>query len=192
MISICIPFIRPQNMLSLINKIRKNSGIADIEILAEEDKDRIGCPKMLKKLVDKSKGDYICFIGDDTDPQKDFLLNAFIDVYYFTNESGLVGLNDKTGRTLPTHWLASRDMLDSLGGEFFHTGYQHCFCDRELMDRAIEQNKFYYSPSSIVLHNHPLLDTNVEPDKDYKRVYSKEVFNSDRSLYYKRKRNGWV
>ena len=191
MISICIPYVRPKLIPPLIEKIKSRSGFtpSDLEILAEEDVDRIGCPKMLKRLVDKAAGNYICFIGDDTDPQENFLSRAMWDMVVELNSNGLVGLNDKSGRTLSIHWVASRSMLESLGGEFFHTGYNHCFCDVELMERAKALNKYYYSPTAVVLHNHPQFDPKIKRDEHYIRAYSNQ--KADKALFYQRKKNGW-
>ena len=194
MISVCIPYVRPKLIPPLIEKIKSRSGMtySDLEILAEEDVDRIGCPKMLKKLVDKSSGDYICFIGDDTDPQENFLSRAMWDMVVELKCNGLVGLNDRTGRTLSIHWVASKSLLPTLGGEFFHTGYNHCFCDIELMERCKAINKYYYSPTAVVLHNHPQWDKSIKRDKHYLRAYRKDRHKADKALFYHRKKNGWV
>ena len=189
MISICIPYIRPEKMLTLEKTIIANAGTSDIEILTHYDEERIGCPKVLKMLVEKSRYEYIVFLGDDTDPQKDFLKNALKDMEILRG-NGLIGFNDQTGRTLPTHWLASKKLLNVLDGEFFCTKYLHCFCDSELMLRADFLNKFIYSYDSVVLHNHPLLNGSAS-DKDYQWAYSPEVYNHDRILFEKRKANNW-
>jgi len=77
-ISIIIPIIRPRKAKRCINLILKNAGVPQdmFEIITEEDNDRIGCPEMVKRLVAKSEGDLILFLGDDSIPQKSFIKNA--------------------------------------------------------------------------------------------------------------------
>lgn len=194
-VSICIPYIRKKKFKRCVKLIRANAGYQNYEILSFYDRHRIGCPLGLKKLVDRSTGDAVCFIGDDCLPEPGFLKHAVEDMKKITDGWGLVGLNDMTGRTLPTHWLAHKKLLPYLGGEFFHTGYTHCCCDVELLERVQELGRFIYSEHSIVLHDHPMIQyqnrPKAETDKDYARVYSKEVWGRDRALFALRKFNGW-
>lgn len=186
MISIIIPVIREEKALRCIKLIRENAGIENYEIVTDTDTDRIGCPKMVKKLVSQCKGDMICFLGDDTLPQPNFLREASRVMHFFKDNWGLVGLNDLTGRQLPTHWLGHTRLLEHLDGEFFHTGYKHCYCDNELWDRCKDMNRYLWAEGAVVKHDHPIF-THEEPDADYIRVYSSEYMNHDRELYLRRK-----
>jgi len=186
MISIVIPYIRRENIKHL-KELIKDCGV-EYEVLAMEDKERIGCPKMVKKLVVMAKFDLICFLGDDCLPEKDFLKHAFKCMQ--DNNAYLVGLNDGTGRDLPTHWLADKRLLEHLENrEFFYTGYIHCYCDKELHDKVKELDKYVYCKEAMVKHNHPALTKTPTDDKDYLRVYSPQVKWRDASLYYSRKYN---
>jgi len=189
MVSIIIPIIRPEKAERCIKMVHENCGVTDYEIISEEDTERIGCPKMVKKLVGKAKGEYICFIGDDCEPRQDFLKNALMCMWdNLPGQWGLVGLNDETGRDLPTHWLAHANMLDHLENrEFFYTGYTHCYCDMELRDRAESLNRYTYCKGAVVKHDHPALTGSPTNDPDYIRVYSDKVKGKDRDLYYSRK-----
>jgi hypothetical protein len=162
-----------------------------VEVLSEEDVDRIGCPQMVKRLTEKATGDYICFLGDDAIPQDYFLRVAIDAMSQFPAGVGVVGLNDESGRDLPTHWLAHRDMLPMLGGDFFCTEYTHCFADNELMERAKELGRYVYCKEAIVKHDHPMLKGEKVEDDDLKRVYKDQVFLKDRWLFAKRRANGW-
>jgi len=190
-ISIVLPWIRRDKMKRCVRLINKNAGYPIHEILKKEDKKRVGCPKMVKKLVERSTGDLVCFLGDDTLPQKDFLKYAVEDMDNFPFDWGLVGLNDGTGRILPTHWLASKHLLPFLDDEFFHTGYNHCCCDQELLFRCENIQRYVYSQKAIVLHDHPILKGEATTDKDYLRVYSPEVRGPDQALFKRRSENGW-
>jgi glycosyltransferase involved in cell wall biosynthesis len=182
LVSICIPVVRPQNMDRLLESIKTNAGFDDYEVVWEEDKERIGCPKKLKELVEKSRGELICFLGDDVDPQPDFLKVAVGLIK--TSDRLLIGMND-TQSHHSAHWLASKKLLPLIGGEFFHTGYFHNFCDDELRHRAQRLDKFFFATDSIVKHNHPVYGTAVMDD-DYKRVLDKERWAHDQKLFMER------
>ena len=74
-VSIIVPVIRPDKAARCISFALENAGIPfeNIRIVSEEDKERIGCPKMVKLLVGKAKTDLVCFLGDDTIPQPGWL-----------------------------------------------------------------------------------------------------------------------
>lgn len=196
-VSILIPVIRPQRVQNCIDAIWENAGVDkdDIEILTAEDTEQIGCPKMLKSLVEQAKFDFICFLGDDCLPQKDFLKNAIREMSYFSGGWGIVGLNDnirlKGMVKAPAHWLAHRKMLEYLDGEFFHTGYWHCFCDNELMDRAMAIGKYKFCEDAFVYHDHVITDPKKD-DEHYRRVYSNKYYIHDLMLYRRRRASAWT
>ena len=192
MISIIVPFIRPERIKELVATITLNAGIFDYEIEIEEDIERIGCPKMVKRLVEKSNGNLICFLGDDVIPQPDFLKNALKAMQTLPDGWGLVGLNDQhqNGNKLATHWLADKRLLPLLGGEFFHTGYFHTKCDRELTLRCQQAGRYVWAKDAIIEHRHPSF-CHVPADEDYKRVYSKEYLEHDKRLFWARSQNNW-
>jgi hypothetical protein len=191
-VAVVIPYVRKDNILGLMEEIYQNAGIpkTDFTIIAEEDTEGIGCPKMVKRLVDKSESEMVAFLGDDTAPAKGFLKSAIMQMEMFEGGWGLVGLGDGTCRMLPTHWLAHRKLLPHLDGEFFHTGYYHCYCDNELWARSLEIKRAVMVHRPLVLHRHPAFGT-APMDKHYKRVYSKEYLEHDKALHEKRKNNNW-
>jgi hypothetical protein len=145
---------------------------------------------MVKRLVDHTQHENVCFIGDDTLPNPGFLKHALDDMARLPDGWGLVGLNDRTGRDLATHWVASKKLLPLIGGEFFHTGYWHCFCDVELQERCAFMGRYIYSRRAVVIHDHPWIKQ--QPiEGDYKRVYSKEWLDHDRALFLGR-REMWL
>jgi GT2 family glycosyltransferase len=197
LVSIIIPVIRPVKADRCKNAIIENSGIpqSDYEIIAEEDKDRIGAPKMVKRLTDASRGDLVCFLGDDTIPQKDFLKNAIKAMEALPDGWGMVGFDDNIrleGQIkAAAHWLADKRLLPMLGGEFFHTGYKHCWCDNELSIRCAEMGRYVFCKEAFVYHDHPIAETSSD-DADYRRVYSNEWLSHDIVLFRQRKRNNWM
>lgn len=181
MISILIPTIRPGNIPHILENIEKNLSLPH-EVIWEEDVDRIGCPKMLKKLVEKAKYDYIVFLGDDTLIEKKCIEYAYEKAI---NENLLlVGFNDHdTGRA--THWLARKVLLNYLENrEFFHTGYIHNFCDDELRVRADKMGMYGWCKEARIEHNHPAF-TGI-PDPTYEKQRNVENYNHDRSLFWDR------
>jgi len=191
-VSIVIPVIRPESAKKCIEKIKENAGIESslYEIITEEDKDRIGCPKILKSLTEKAKYDLVMFLGDDTEPEPEFLVEAISSMSQLPDGWGLVALNDgmTDGNKLATHWLAHKKLLDHTENrEFFYTGYDHQFCDNELTDIAKGLGRYIYSDRAKIKHNHPIKDRAFE-DEDYARVYSKEVERKDQKLYMTRKK----
>jgi len=187
MVSVIIPVVRPDNLDKLIKLVRDNAGI-EHEIITEMDKEGIGCPKMVAKLLKRTKYEYVCFIGDDTEPQKNFLKEAMEIMKRFKDSWGLVGLNDLTGRRLPTHWVASKSLLVHIGGEFFHTGYNHCYCDNELWLRSEVIGRYMYALNAVVKHNHPLLNRKYNQDKFYLKVYNEDM-EKDKELFLNRNSN---
>jgi len=84
------------------------------------------------------------------------------------------------------HWLAHKNMLPLLGGEFFSTDYEHCYCDDELEDIAKEHGRWAWAKDAQVYHDHPLFDG--EGDKHYESAYHEGKWQRDRATYYRRKR----
>jgi len=194
-VSIIIPYIRPVGMLLCKDAILSNSGVPkeQFEILTAFDEDRIGCPTMVKLMVERTHNDLVMFLGDDTVPQQDFLLNALKVMGTFPDGWGLVGLNDgvQNGKYLATHWLASKKLLPLIGGEFFHTGYWHCFCDNELTQRTAKLERYLWAVDAKIDHINPVIDKQLQMTEDYEKVYSPEWYYHDQVLFWKRKQNNW-
>ena len=191
--SIIIPVIRPDKAKRCIAAIGTNAGVDDYEIVAEEDTERIGCPRMVQRLVAQTKYDLVCFLGDDTIPQPDFLKNALAAMETLPDGWGLVSLNDQhqNGDKLATHWLADKRLLPLLDGTFFHTGYKHTRCDQELVCRCKAIGRHVWAKDAIIKHNHPTFGT-AEVDKDYVRSYLKENLEYDKELFWVRSQNNWI
>lgn len=196
-IAIIIPIVRMASAMKCIEAIKENAGYDNYSIIAEQDTKQIGCPKMVKKLVEKSPKDTdaFCFLGDDTIPQKDFLKNAVEAMKAIPGGKGLVTFNDNpTAPISRTHWLAHRDLLNTvLDGEFFHTGYKHSFCDDELFIRCSQVGKFMYAYNAVLIHDHPAINKRErkEGDDHYDRVYSEEYYTHDEDLFNKRISTQW-
>lgn len=182
MLSILIPTIRTRNIDPLLESLKGAISTAH-EVIWEEDVERIGAPKMVKKLFDKSQGDWVCFLGDDTLPDAQCLDNAL--AYAKANDLFLVGLNDQHSKKA-THWIASREFLNSLeNAEPFYTGYYHNFCDDELRHRAQMLGKYEWCAEAKLQHNHPAFGTGIM-DEDYHRVFEGGRWEHDKALFIQR------
>lgn len=188
-ITIIIPWVRKELAPRAVSHAIFNAGVP-VLMDAREDTERIGCPKMVKKMVDDAATEYVCFLGDDTIAQPDYVKNAMEEMRQFPDGVGMIGLNDSTGRILPTHWIAHKGLLPYIGYEFFHTGYRHCCCDVEMYERVSSIARFKYSQSAIVLHDHPMLN-GKKSDRFYNYVYSGPIRSKDQALLKHRRENEW-
>lgn len=182
MISIIIPTIRPQNIPALLEAIKENTSVQH-EVIWEEDINRIGAPKMVKKLVEKAQYEFIVFLGDDTLPEKYCIDNAYIQMVQ--DDLWLVGFNDGAGQKA-THWMANKKLLDHLENrEFFYTGYIHNFCDDELRIRTEKFGKYAWCENAKIIHNHPAFGR-VPMDETYKVQTDKLNWYRDETLFKQR------
>lgn len=188
--SILIPVVRPENVKPLIRAIHKNAGVPAnmYEILTLEDTEREGCPKTLHKLVEKAKGDCLCFLGDDTLPEKNFLSTALMYMHNFPDGKGLVALNDGSGRPeTASHFVIHREMCDYLeDGQLFHISYGHCYGDNELSEIMQGLDCYAFANEARIKHNHPIHGT-ADYDEHYQRAYEDETFRHDQKNFLERK-----
>ena len=184
-ISVIIPVVRPKGGRKAAAAALHNCGIdrAQIEIIMDQDLDGIGCPRMVNKLARKGRGRYVCFLGDDTEAEPGWLAAALETMSALPDGWGLVGLNTDPGNPC-AHWIADRRMLPLFGGEWFHEGYRHNFCDTEIMDIAQEHERWAWSAKAKIKHHHPA--NGETPDTHNESALN--AWQQDRLLYMRRKR----
>jgi len=189
-VSIIIPVVREDKVKICLRAIKENAGDPkNYEVITEVDRDKIGCPKMLDKLVKKTKYDLVMFLGDDTVPQDGFLKEAVKKMSKFPDGWGVVGLSteDPGGWNEQAHFLAHKKILEYTGGEFYSTDYKHCFGEHELRDIATELDRFAYAEKAKVLHDHPINSKGDPKDEHLIRAYAPETLKHDQKTYWKRK-----
>ena len=193
-VSIIIPIIRPESAERCVAAIKENAGlpIDQYEIVSDMDVHGVGCPKMVEKLTKKTKYDLVMFLGDDTEPEKDFLKHATQSMNELPDGWGVVGLNTQDDRVENgnkiAHWLAHKKMIKHIqGGSFFPNEYKHCWCDNELKDIADELGRWVWCEKSRIKHNHPINQT-AEYDEGYQKAYSGNSTTHDYKTYCDRKR----
>lgn len=182
MISFICPVVRPEGFKILEESIKKYCTKYEHEIISEEDTERIGCPKMVKKLVEKAKGDYICYLADDCELLEGTVDIAMTEMKKFKDGIGMIGFNDQN-YTKATHWIIHKECIKILEhGEIFNTVYEHNYCDDELTHRVKKQGLYKWVEQAKILHKHPSYGKG-HIDEIYEWVLDKDRFQSDRDTF---------
>ena len=195
-VSVIIPVIRREKAKRCVEAIESGT-YPNFEIVMDFDDDRIGAPKMVNRLVARSHSDIVCFVGDDTIPDPNMLRAAVDAMGHFIDEWGLIGINDNIRlewqKDKAAHFLMHKKLLAYTDGEMFHEGYAHCYCDNELIERAMELGRYVMCKEAYLFHDHPAAYPG-DPDKeddDYRRVYGDKNYIHDLILFRRRKKSGW-
>lgn len=111
-------------------------------------------------------------------------------------DTGVIGTNDLCNSRVmcgehSTHSLVRRTYIDRESGvvdnpgRVMHEGYQHEFCDDELVQTAMARGRYVHAFDAIVEHLHPLVGK-APDDATYQRgrVHSRQ----SRRLFYTRRR----
>jgi hypothetical protein len=186
-ISVVIPSLgRSEKLQTCLRAIELNSGYPEdrYEVIVEMDSfdNRQGAPKTLKAGVEKSKGNLICFLGNDTVPKPGFLFEAVkAMIECFSDQEGLVGFNDEFwDGDLSAHWLVSKNIFN----KFFCTGYHHICCDNELIERCKLIGKYTWAEKARIFHDHP--EGGGKSDIVYALAYDSKRYAEDIELWKKR------
>lgn len=191
LVSICIPTLgRPEQLNACISSAQDQRGCVNREIVVEHDTfgpDRRGVAKNLKAAIERAKGEYILFVGNDCQMEPDCLSEA-MDVMFsrFPDGIGLVALNDQgpfAGK-LASHFVIARKMIPMVGGEVFPTCYRHVAGDNELTARAKKLGRFAYAEKAKIIHRH--FTQGAVIDEVYKLGWKTEDVLHDRELLKKR------
>lgn len=195
LVSICIPHIgRHEKLNRLLKAIKENAGYDNYEIIVEEDKpipNNEGCPKVLKRCVERSKGEHILFLGNDCVPEKNFLQEAVFQMYRkFPEGDGMVGLNDQYWNGdeghVSTHFLISKKLLPHLDrNEIFDTEFFHRGVDNLLQGQCENLGKYTWAKKAKIFHDHPINNGFTEKmDEIHEMIYSDNERNrQDHELY---------
>lgn len=180
LVSIIIPTLgREDRLKKLVESIPQLAGYRNIEIVVEHDdiNNRQGVAATLDKGINRARGEYILFLGNDCEPEPFFVAQAMIVA---NNQPVFVALNDKMwhGR-LATHWMAHKSIKAKVGGKFFSDAYNHVGCDNELTARVKQLGLYRYAPLSKI--NHPAVMDQVR-----EIAWDEKSVSSDRQLLEKR------
>ena len=186
-ISVIIPVVRPVKAKICIDSVKKF--LSGAEIITEIDVNRIGCPRMVNMLTEKSNNDWVLFLGDDTEMEEGFE-NAIVETINDMGDDwfGVIGVYTEPGN-FQGHWIAHKKMLDLLpDGQFFNEAYSHCYCENELKEIAEEEGRWTKCEGAKLLHHHPINEGRDADDEFYADAYSDKTFSHDKATYIKRKR----
>jgi glycosyltransferase involved in cell wall biosynthesis len=136
---------------------------------------------------------WVLLAADDLRFHPDWLQRA---MRWATPDTAVIGTNDICNPRVmcgehSTHSLVRRTYIERESGvvdepgKVLHEGYQHEFCDDELVGTAIARGRYVHAFDAIVEHLHPLVGK-APDDATYQRgrVHSRQ----SRRLFYTRRR----
>jgi hypothetical protein len=103
---------------------------------------------------------------------------------------GGVTTPDDLHNPAPTCFLIARTYIETLGGcvdavgVAIHPGYQHCFCDNELVETAHSRGKWRSVPESVVEHLHPVAG---KGERDATYAKGESSWAQDEALFFSRR-----
>jgi glycosyltransferase involved in cell wall biosynthesis len=176
---------RPEGLERCINSIKNLNYPQDkIEILIEKDsiENRIGVPKLVKNGVEKSTGEWVVFVSDDTELTPQAITEALK-----VGKDGFVAFN--TGELLPDggnrceHFMIRKDIIAKIG-EVFDTDFWHTGCDNLLSAKMDKLGIFVRAEKAIINHYHWSKSPDKNMDETYKLAWSH--VQEDRALLAKK------
>lgn len=190
LISIVIPTVRPEGYRRLTKSIEVNTVYPNYEVI-KKGGDKGTAIQKFNEGVEEAKGEFITYLADDTEVTMGWLVQAFVWFKENFRNKGLVILNDGYWADKQcTHFFASRNIKEELGGEIWHSGYKHVACDNEMRQRLEKKNLVEYCPYAKILHHHYCTQTRgtkASPmDEFYTRI--EKYKDEDRKLLYKRQK----
>lgn len=183
-ISFVIPTMgtRPEGLERCLNSIKLLNYPQDkIEVLVKIDsmENRIGVPKLVKKGVEESTGEWVIYASDDTEFTPNSIINALRE-----GEKGFVSFN--TGELLPDagnrneHFMIRKDVIAQIG-EVFDTEFYHVGVDNLLAAKMDKLGVFVRSENAIVNHYHFSKPGGIMDDV-YAIAWKNETVAHDRAL----------
>jgi len=192
MISIILPWVREDGYSRCVSAVFDSVETGTtFEIVAEKDVDLIGCNPMVNRLVEKAKYDIICFLHDDSEPQRRFLENAIEVMEDFPDGWGCVGFNDLIHNSDGpcTHWMIHKKMLRYFpDGVFYSEDYVHTRVDLELKQVCKAAERYRWAEKAKIRHLNPIHNRDVKRDEVALRCYSRENLRHDAEVYERRRR----
>lgn len=186
-ISFIIPHLgREEGLKRCIESIEKlNYPESKIEGIVKEDsfENRIGVPKLLKKGIEESTGDWIVYAANDCEFTPDSITEALA-----VGDKGFVAFN--TGVIYPDegniceHFMIRKDIIAKIG-EVFDTDFYHIGVDNLLWAKMKKLGIAVRADKAIVKHKH-FAQTGEPMDEVYKIAWDPEKVEHDRTLLKKK------
>lgn len=153
-VSIIVPTIRKAGFDRLVRSIEANTVYPNYEIV-KEGKDNGTAIQKFNNGVKRAKGDFIVYMADDCEVELGWLVQSY--VYFKENfrNKGLVIFNDNYWEDrMAHHFFCTKNVKDELGGEIWHSGYNHLGADNELYGRLLNKNLIGYCKYAKIKHHH--------------------------------------
>lgn len=132
-----------------------------IEVIIEEDTELIGVPKMVKRLYEKSTGEYIVYAANDMEFHSDSLIISIMEIQRYDRDVWRTLLAFNSWELYPDqgniceHFIIERYFIDEyLNGEIFDIDFHHVWVDNLLWTKACKYGIAERSENAIVIHNH--------------------------------------
>lgn len=151
-------------------------------------------PRKMNYGFRATAGEWVFLAADDIVPRKGWDQEALaLD----DGDVGVIGTVDNSSwwrvTAHSTHPLVRRSYIETLGGSLdgpgtiFHEGYDHNYCERELVGLAQYRGRYRLCRTSRIEHLHPLLGL-AKADATYEK--GRAHFRSDCALFLSRAK-GW-
>lgn len=146
--------------------------------------ERQGVPKIFKRGIEKSTGEWIVFASNDVEFDPQCITRAFLYVRDYPS-CKFVAFN--TGELLPDngnvceHFMIHRDLIPKLGGEVFDTEFNHVGVDNLLWAKLGKLGQCGYCERAIVKHHHFSKPGGLM-DEVYELGWNEASVASDRAL----------
>lgn len=172
---------RPEGLkrcLDSINNLNYPKDKIETIIKYDDINNRIGVPKLLKKGIEESTGEWVVFASDDTELTPQVIIEALK-----IGKDGFVAFN--TGELLPDggnrceHFIIRKDVIAKIG-EVFDCRYFHTAVDNLLSAKMDKLGIFVRAEKAIVNHYH--FSKGATMDETYKIGWNEECVKHDRAL----------
>lgn len=201
---------RTPNLEPLLQSLRASTGMATAYVVCDPDADEqqritkeyggivVEAPGSFAKKINAAyphtDSPWLKVVGDDCRFRPGWLDQSQLVARLYGAK--VVGSNDQSNPRVmagdhATHWMVSRDYIDTEGaswdgpGVFAHEGYRHWFVDDEIVIAAKMRGVFQVALGAVVEHFHPMVGK-AEMDEVYEK--NDRYSSQDRDLFKKRVR----
>ena len=161
-----------ERCITSIKNLNYPENLLEIKVLEGEET----VPQKVKKGVEETKGEYICYMANDAEMTPDSLILAIKES--IDNRKRLVafdtGVRNEQGY-ICEHFLIKRDLIPLLGGEIFCTRMKHVGVDDLLWAKASKLNEAMISKGKVNHYHFSRLGSGIEMDEIYKKGWESEL-----------------
>jgi len=177
---------RPEGLERCLNSIKLLNYPQDkVEVLIQHDsmENRIGVPKLVKKGVEESTGEWVVYVSDDTE-----LTPECINEALKVGDGGFVAFN--TGELTPDqgnrneHFMIRKDIIEKIG-EVFDTEFWHVGCDN-LLSAKMDKLGIFVRAEKAIMHHYHFSKPGGKMDDVYMIAWKAEKVAQDRALLAKK------